>query len=161
MLLGLYVLAMQVHGALRYDVAYFAPEYAASYSSPGSVAKALETALQTGNRTLMAELQGRRSAPVKAMPNLVFVMLQEHTDRYYSYLYLNRDTYERYIYYVELVRGRYVVTPPDAYYYLHSGRWIAVFVPGAIAWWALELGVVLVTWIYRLSTHMRERMYGG
>jgi hypothetical protein len=161
MLLGLYGLAMQVHGALRYHRAYFAPEEVASYGSPASVAKALETALQTGDRTLLAELQGRRSAVVRAMPNLVFVMLQERTDRYYTYLYLNRDTYERYIYYVELVRGRYVVTPPDAYYYLHSGRWIAIFVPTAIAWWALGLGVVLVTWIYRLSTHMREQEYGG
>jgi hypothetical protein len=161
MLLGLYVLGMQVYGGLRYDLAYFAPEYVEKYNTPGSTAKAIETALQNGDRALMAELQGRRPAAFEAMPNLVFIMLQERTARYNTYLYLNRDTYERYTYHVEKVRGRYVVTPPDAYYYLHSGRWIDIFLPAAIGWWVLDLAALLVVWFYRLSARMREQMYGG
>jgi hypothetical protein len=161
MLLGLYVLAMQVYSRLRYTWAYFTPEYTAKYDTPGSVAKALETALQTGDRAMMAELKGRRSSPFEAMPNMVFVMLQERTDRYSTYLYLDRETYDRYTFYMEKVRGRYVVTPPNAYYYLHSGKWIGVFVPISIAWWVVELLVVLALSLYRLSTRVREQMYGG
>jgi hypothetical protein len=161
MLLGLYVLAMQVYEGFRYDPSYFAAEYAAKYDTPGAVAKSLETALQIGDRALMSELEGRQAAALKAMPSLVFIMLWDRTDRYYTYLYVNRDTYERHTYHVEQVQGRYVVTPADAYYYLHAGRWMGVFVPAAITWWVLELFAVLLVWIYRLSTHLREQMYGG
>lgn len=161
MLLGLYALVMQVHGRLRYVAAYFAPEYVAKYSTPEATAKALETALQRGDRALMAELQGRRVAAFDARPNLIFVMLRERTDRYYTYWYLDRETYERYAYYLEKVRGRYVVTPPDAYYYLHSGQWILVFLPATATWWAVEIVVLLSTFLYRFSTRMREQMYGG
>jgi hypothetical protein len=160
MLLGLYVLAIGFYGVLRYDPAYFATEYAQKYSTPASTAKGIESALQNGDRALMAELQGRRAASLTAMPNLVFVMLEERTARYSTYLYLDRDTYEQYTYHVERVRGRYVVTPPDAYYYLHSGQWREVFVPVAVGWWAVELFFVLAWWFYRLSARRRAEMYG-
>jgi hypothetical protein len=161
MLLGLYVLGMQLYGAVRLDPAYFTPEYVAQYNDPASIAKALERSLQTGNHTLMAALQGRPVASFTALPSLVFVMLQDRNDRYYTYLYVNRETYERYIYHIENIRGRYVVTPSDAYYYLHSGQWITFFVPAAIAWWLIELLALLALWLYRLSARMREQMYGG
>jgi hypothetical protein len=160
MLLGLYVLSIYAYEMVRYDPAYFGQAYVARYDTPGATARALEKALQTGDRALMSELQGREAAAFKPMPNLVFIMLWERTDRYYTYLYLDRETYERHTYYVEKVRERFVVTPPDAYYYLHSGRWVVVFLPLAIAWWVLEVIVVLAVWLYRLSARMREQMYG-
>jgi hypothetical protein len=161
MLLGLYGLVTQVYGLLRYDPAYFAPEYAQKYETPGSAARAVETALQTGDRPLMSELEGRQAAKLAAMPDVIFVMLEGRTPRYSTYLYVNRDTYDRVRYHVEQVRGRYVVTPSDLYYYLHSGRWIDIFVPAAAGWWALEFAVLLALGFYRLSARMREQMYGG
>jgi hypothetical protein len=68
MLLGLYVLAMEVYSLWRYDPAYFSIEYAQKYSTPGSTVKAIEAALQTGDRALMSELEGRRAAPLVTMP---------------------------------------------------------------------------------------------
>jgi hypothetical protein len=161
MILGLYGLVTQVYGLLRYDAAYFVPEVAGKYETPGSAASAVEVALQTGDRSLMSELQGRQVSAFEAMPNLVFVMLEERTPRYSTYLYLNRDTYDQVRYHVEKVRGRYVVTRPDLYYYLYSGQWIDVFVPAAAGWWALELAVLLAALLYRRTAGMREQMYGG
>lgn len=161
MLLGLYGLVMQVYGLLRYEPAYLWPDYAQKYDSPGAAAKAVEVALQTGDRALMSELQGRRVRAFKAMPNVVFVMLEERTPRYSTYLYLDRDTYDQYRYHVEEVNGRYVVTPSDLYYCLHSGRWIETFVPAAAVWWALEIVALLAVGFYRLSAHKRKQMYGG
>ncbi len=161
-LLGLYALAMQIYSQVRFDPDYFAPEYREKYDTPGAVARTLEKALQSEDEALLAELQGRlRPASFTANPNIIFIMLWERSDRFFTYLYLDMQTYERQIYHFEKVRGRYVVTPPDAYYYLYSGRWVVGFVPVAIAWWLLEIVVVLAVWLYRLSARMREQMYGA
>jgi hypothetical protein len=161
MLLGLYVLAVEIHGLVRYDPAYFTSEYTSRYDTPGAVARALESALQTGDGALLAELQGRRNAAKFHMsPNMMFVMLWEYTDRYYTYLYFDTDTYRRYAYHVEEMQERYVITHPDAYYYLHSGRWLVVFLPVALTWWSVETVVVLGVWIHRLSARARQKMYG-
>jgi hypothetical protein len=160
-LLGLYVLAVQIHGLVRYDPAYFGPEYTEKYGEPGAVARALETALQTGDQALMAELQGRRNpAEFEVSPSLIFIMLWDRTDRFYTYLYLDMSDLQRQVYYFEEVDSRYVAMKPDPYYYLHSGRWLVVFAPLALAWWLLEVVIVLILWVRHLSARLRDRMYG-
>jgi hypothetical protein len=150
-LLGLYVLSMQIHGLVRYDPAYFTAPYLERYQTSGSVARALEKALQTGDQVLLAELQARRRpAAFAANPNLSFIMLSEYTERYLTYLYVDMSNYERYPHYIEQVNGRWVVSAPDPYFYMNSGRWQAVFLPLALAWWALEGVVLLAAWLFRL-----------
>lgn len=126
------------------------------------MARALERVLHTDDRELLVELQGlRRPAALETSPNLIFVMLWEHNDRYISYLYFDMQTYERYMHYVEQVGGRWVVAPPDAYYYLHSGRWLGIFLPVAIVWWLLKIVVALAVWLFRASARLRARLCGG
>lgn len=161
-LAALFVLAMQVYGLVRYDPDYFSATYAERYDTPGAVARALERALQSGDRALLAELQGLRwPAAFEANPDMIFVMLWERDERYISYMYFDVRTHHRHMHYVEQVKGRWVVSPSDPYYYLHSGRWLRVFGPLAVVWWLLEIVVILAAWLFRTSARLRERMYGG
>lgn len=162
LLLGLYVLAVQIHGLVRYDLAYFTEDYVEEYKTPGSVARALEGALREDDQVLQAELQGRRRpAKFYTSPSLIFVMMWERTDHFFTYLYFDMQTYERHVYHLEEVDGRYVAMQPDAYYFFHSGRWLVVFTPLAIAWWVVEIVVILAVVVFRLSARMREQMYAG
>jgi membrane-anchored protein YejM (alkaline phosphatase superfamily) len=132
------------------------------YATPGTVALALEAALQSGDQTAMAELQGRRRpASLPTSPYITFVMLTNRTDRFFTYLYMDMRTYKPYEYHLEKVDGRYVVVPPDAYYYLYSGRWIRIFIPVAVGWWLLSLVGFLLVSVRRLSARLREQMYAG
>ena len=159
-LAGLFVLGGKAWGLMRYDPAYFTERYVERYDTPGAVTRALETALRNDDQALLAELQGmQRPAAFKTGPNMMFVMLWEQGDRYFTYLYSDAQTFERFPHYVEQVKGRWVVTPTGAYYYLHSGRWLRVFLPLAIVWWLVEAVVVLALWLYRVSACLRERMY--
>lgn len=144
-LLGLLALAMQAHGLLRYDPAYFSEPYVERYGTPDSVASALERALQTADGALLAELQGLRSPRAFETNRLIdFVRMSERTDRYITYLYVDLQTYDRYPHHVEWVDGRWVVSPVDVYYLMQSGRWQRVFLPAALAWWFL--GSLLLVW---------------
>lgn len=159
--LGLAVLVVEVYGLARYDPAYFGEELFQRYDTPSAVAKDLELALQQNDTTLLRELHGlRATAKVKTGPSIVFVMLWERGDRYLTYLYFDKQTYERYPHYVERVKGRWVVSPPDLYHFMHSGRWQRVFLPSAILWWVLGLLVVAVVWLLRVSGRFRGWLYG-
>lgn len=166
-LMGLFVLVVQVQSVRRYDPAYFSDTYAERYDTPGSVARALEGALQTDggkprDRELLAELQGlRRTVAFETSPKIIFIMLWERDDRYFTYMYLDMQTLRRHPHYVEEVKGRWVVSPADAHYYFYSGRWLVVFTPLALVWWLLEIVVVLGLLVYRLSARLRVQMYGG
>ncbi|HIE38590.1 MAG TPA: hypothetical protein EYP77_05910 [Anaerolineae bacterium] len=161
-LAGLFVLAVETHGLVRYDPAYFTPLYAERYDTPGSVALALERALQTGGAALLAELQGlRRPATFKTGSSIIFIMLLDSDGRYFNYLYFDIDTYKRYTHYIEQVGDRWVVTPMDAYYYFHSGRWLGVFLPVALVWWLVEAVTILAVWLYRSSARFRARLWRG
>jgi hypothetical protein len=161
-LAGLFVLGVKALGLVRYDPAYFTAEYVEQYDTPGSVARALEGVLQTNDRALLAELQGlRRTAAFEADPKIIFIMLWERDDRYFTYMYQDMQTLRRHPHYVEKVKGRWVVAPADAHYYLHSGRWLVVFTPLALVWWVLEIVVMLGLLVYRLSARLRGEMYGG
>lgn len=160
-LAGVTALIAEVQHRGRYDPAYFTAEYREKYDSPGAVARALGQALKTEDEDLLAELQGlREPIPLHTAPSMIFVMLLDSDERYYTYLYFDMDTYHRYAYTVEEVDGRWVVVPEDLYFYFHSGRWLRVFLPVTLTWWSLIAVFVLGTWIFRASARLRARFYG-
>jgi len=161
-LAGLFALGVQIQSLKRYDPAYFSAAYLQQYQTPGAVARTLEGGLQTGDQELIAELQGlRRPATFESNPKMIFIMLWKREERYISYLYLDMENLNRHTHYLEQVEGRWVVSPADMHYYLHSGRWLKLFLPLAIIWWLLGTIVILALWIYRLSARTRLQLYGG
>jgi hypothetical protein len=153
-LLGLVVTAAKVYGLVRYDPAYFGEAYAAKYDNPGAIARALESALQAKDLALLAELQGLRwPATFATGPTITWVQLWERTDRYVTYLYFDMSRYEPYPHHVEEVRGRWVVSPPDLYYFVESGAYKSVFLTFALIWWAA--GVLTMVLAYLFSTSER------
>ncbi len=149
--------SVRLHGLVRYDEKYFTPQYQEKYAAPGMVARALAPALQEADETLLAELQGRsHPSTFQTGSSMIFIMLWEQNDPYYTYLYFDMDSYRRYPYYIEPVQGRWVVTTADPYYYLRSGEWLKFFTPLAIVWWLLAAVTLLGLWVYRLAARMRE-----
>lgn len=161
LVLGLLVLAVRLHGWVRYDPAYFSPAFAEQYATPAEVARSLETALQQSDQAKLAEIQGLRwPAKLRTGPRMVFVMLWDRTDRYTTYLYFDWQTYERYLLPCEHVDGRWVAAPPDLYYYLRSGRWREVFVPAALGWWAVGSAAIGTVLLCRTSARFRDWVCG-
>ncbi|MFC2023249.1 hypothetical protein ACFLT5_00760 [Chloroflexota bacterium] len=159
--LGLLALGVQVYSLVRYDPVYFAAEYLERYDGPDKVARALEAALRTGDGILLAELQGLRSpSRFKASPAMALVMLLDSSDRYTTYLYLDRGSYERKAHHVEHVDGRWVVAPEDLYYHLNSGRWQLGYLRLAMAWWLMSALALGALWLARRSGRLREWLYG-
>jgi hypothetical protein len=160
-MLGLLAVTMQVHGMLRYDPVYFTEPYIERYSKPDLVADALERALQTGDQTLLAELQGLRTPRALTMaPSIDLAMLSERTDRYLSYLYVDRQTYDRYTHHLEQFGGRWIVSPEDVYYYVRSGKWQRIFLPVALTWWILGSLALLLRRIQPGWATLRDEVGG-
>lgn len=158
-ILGLLVLAVKLADLVRYDPACFSGEYARAYDSSSAVAQSLEQALRTGNRALLAELQGlRQPAGFETANTISFVRLWQREGRYVTYLYVDMYSYERYLYPFEQVKGRWVVAPEDVRYYLYSGRWKDVFLPLAVGWWILGAAAVGLVWLLRHSQSLRSRL---
>lgn len=155
-LLGFLTIGVQAYQWVRYEPGYFTPPFQERYAAPADTARLLETALQTGDAGLAAELQGlRRPAALPSSPTIKFVMLEERTDRYLTYLYVDMRDYARYPQHLERVRGRWVVAADDLAYYFHSGQWRRAFFTLSIAWWVVGgLGLGLV-WILRTSERVR------
>jgi hypothetical protein len=159
--LGLLVLAANLYGLVCHDPAYFTAEYLEEYGETSQVVRALELALQTGNRPLLAELQGLRwPRQFPTGDTISFAKLWQRAGRYVTYLYVDMDSYERYEYHLEQVHGRWVVAPEDVRYLLYSGQWRTFFLPAAITWWALGLVVLTVLWLLRHSDFLRSRLLG-
>jgi len=59
-LLGLLAIGVQAYEWVRYEPGYFTPPFLERYAAPADTARLLETALQTGDSGLAAELQGLR-----------------------------------------------------------------------------------------------------
>lgn len=161
-LAGMCALAMYAYGLVRYDPAYFDQVHVERYSSPEVAVRTLEVALQTDNRSLLAEMQGLQwPARFKTSASLRFVRLRERSDRYTTYLFFDGQTLERHAYYFEQVRGRWVVSPPDLYYYVHSGQWRHIFWPMAIAWWLLLAAAFASVLLFRTVRSRNAHLYGG
>ncbi len=156
---GVYLLTTGIAGVpgLRYDPAYFSAEYVSRYNAPSAVIIDLERAIRSGDRQLMAELQGlRRPTTFPTSPHVRMTILYNVTDRYFSYLFWDTKTYDRFPYHVEQVGGRWVVAPEDGYYYFHSGRWLGTWLPLAELWWVFEATIVLMVGLYRLLIRWRR-----
>ncbi len=152
MVLGTVAAVAQVSVLVRYDPAYFSEPYIARYGTPGAAAKALESALQTDDVSLLAELQGlRRPRRFGTSPTISFAELWDSNDWYVTYLYFDELTYQRYLYSLEQVGERWVVAPNDLYYAMRSGRWKEIFLPVAVGWWVLGGIGILITWLLRSS----------
>jgi hypothetical protein len=144
----------------RYDEVYFTGDYLSRYETPGSVAIDLEQALRHGDSQLMAELVGTRSgpAPIVPRPSLIYVFLLSVDGDYFQYLYFTADDYNRVVQYVTEVRGRYVASEPDLYFYMDSGRWRGVAGPIAMSWWILVSVFTGGVLVYRRMAVSRQKM---
>jgi len=159
---ALFALVVLVLSPFRYNPIYFSEAYVERYPKPGSTALALDQALRTDNWELLAELQGlRRTVPLDTSPTLNLTVLLETDSRYHYYLYFDTRTYDRHTHAIEKIKGRWVVAPPDAHFYLCSGRWLRVAGPVTVLWWFLEVTVLLMRWIFCASARYREGMYGS
>ena len=145
----------------RYDEAYFTEDYLNRYETPGSVAIDLEQALRHGDSQLMAGLVGTRGgpAPIEPRPSLIYIFLLSVDGDYFQYLYFNADDYNRVVQYVTEVRGRYVASEPDLYFYMDSGRWRGVAGPIAMSWWILVTVFTAGVLVYRRTAVSRQKMY--
>ncbi len=156
---AIYILVVNIHSLYRYDQVYFNAEYRETYSSPGTVAIALEQAIRNGDAQLYSELTGLRGGKariVQPKPSIVLSILIDVDDRdYFHYLYFDINTYLRETHYIKEVNGRWVATPPDAYFYFDSGEWTTVFAPLAAIWWAVLTVVALAIYVSRSAARTR------
>ncbi|MFQ5407032.1 MAG: hypothetical protein ACE5FI_01245 [Anaerolineales bacterium] len=154
---GLYVSWALLKTTGRYDAAYFTPEYRSRFNVPGKIVLALEPAIQTGDTKTIAALQGLRNPEdVPANPDMYFYSERpSDATGYLVYLFEDRTTDQMTGFYVRPENGRYVLAPQDLHFYLHSGRWLNLLIPIAIAWWVIE-GIVFAMVTFHRLTH-RER----
>ena len=160
---GMYILAMRLQGLIRYDPSYFTGHYQELYPSPGVVASAIELALHDNTPSTFAELTGLRykMRPPQPNPDVHLMLALKVTDTgYYQYLFFNVKTYQRIVYNVKEVNGRWILVPRDPYYFLDSGDWLLFFVPAVTIWWSLLAVVAAGTAIFRLAARFREQLYG-
>ena len=167
LILPLVILAVMVgitliQGLTRYDPRFFTEEYLERYDTPGSVATALEQALREGDMDLMAELVGTRRGPrpIEPRPSLIFSLLLDVEEPYFTYLYFNAADYHRVPQYVKELNGRYVASETDFYFYWDSGGWRRVAGPVLITWWILVLVFFGGQYLYRRTALERQRIYG-
>jgi hypothetical protein len=160
--LGLLTLGVRLYARVRYDPAYFEPALVERYQTPGAAAAALERALQSGDPALLEEMEGLRwPVPLPTGPDISLVMLWERSDRYSTYLYFDRATYQRYLYCFEQVRGRWIAAPPDLVLGMRTGAWRGAFLAAAIAWWALGAAALCAGWWCRRSARVRAWLLGS
>lgn len=153
-LLGMVVSLAKAYGLVRYDPAYFTEPYLVEYNTPGAVAKALESALQTDDQVLLAELQGLRfPGRFDTSPTITWVQQWARTERYITYLYFDVSAYKPYLHQIEEKRGRWVVSPPDVYYFVESGEYKRVFLTFSLTWWLS--GMVAIVLVYLFSAWER------
>ncbi len=159
---GIFILALRLQGLIRYDPSYFTEHYQELYPSPGAVASAIELALHNNTPSIFAELTGLRHKirPPQPNPDIHLMVVLKVTDSgYYQYLFFNVKTYERIVYHIKKVDGRWVMVPRSPYYFLDSGDWLLFFIPAATIWWSLLAVVAVGTAIYRLAARFREQQY--
>ncbi len=161
---GLFILVVTIQAEFRYNQDFFTLLYQDRYSSPGTVASALEKAIQTSDQDLYLELTGLRKkpTPIKHNPNIRLTILLEVDEAgYFQYLFFDVKTYERALFFLKNVMNRWIVVPQDAYFYLDSGRWLAVFTPLALIWWGTLFVVELAILVYRTAARFRESLFKG
>lgn len=162
-LAGVYILGVRFQALFRYDKAYFTPDYQKLYSSPGSVAGAIEGALHGDDRSIFVELTGLRHPirpPAKNPNERMMIVLEVTRAGYFQELFFDVKTFQRSIYHIKKVDGRWVMVPPDAYYYLDSGDWLLFYTPLLLVWWSLLVVVAMGISVFRLASAFRQQLYG-
>ncbi len=160
---GLYIMFVRIEALFRYDQTLFTSDYQKQYASPGSVAIAIEQALNTGDLSIFTELTGLRSRfrPPEANPNLRLMVLIDVSEAgYYQYLYFDVKNYHRFVFNTKQVDGRWVMAPQDTYYYLDSGDWLLFFTPFLSLWWSLLAVISASVGIFTLAKRFRQQLYG-
>ena len=154
--ISMFVILALAQSWQRYRVSYFTERYLQLYASPGAVVTALEHVLRNGDLGLQAELQGlRRPRDFSTSAQMEMAERLQSSSGYEAYLFYDSALKARHVFYVNAVRGRWVLAPEDAYFYLHSGRWLGVALPLMLSWWLLELAVVLSGWGWVLGIRLR------
>ena len=158
LVIGLYILGMTIYARFRYDQAYFTPEYAQKYYSPGEVARALETVLKEGDEQTYAALSGLRRDPpdLEPQPRIsLSILIDVDEQDYFHYLYFNTETFRRSTHFIKEVENRWVVVPEDLYFYFDSGQWTKVVMPIAVTWWILWLVAAVARLLYLAGARTR------
>jgi len=179
---ALYAVLALLSSINRWDPAFFGPEYQIRYALPGQVMIDTERAIRLGDDRLLAELQGRRR-PVsyEQDPDLSVAFAWEINIGYRTYLYLetpyarwralepeadfityvsvNEETFRRLALHTEHIRGRWVLTPADARFYLLSGRWLDLALPLALTYWLVLTIALAALWVYRASRELGDSIY--
>jgi hypothetical protein len=156
---GMFILVVRVQALFRYDRSYFTPHYQELYSSPGAVASAIELALHNDTPAVFAELTGlrRKIRPPQANPDLHLMVLLKVTDAgYFQYLFFNVKNYQRIVYNIKKVDGRWVMVPRDLTYFLDSGDWLLFFSPAVTIWWSVLAVIAIGMAIFYLAARFRE-----
>ena len=155
----LYIAVAYVQGISRYDESLFTPAYQDTYEAPYRVSGDLEKAIQTGDEELynvLTGLQQKRSIP-EVNPDIIYgVLLEVDEQDYFHYMFIDKHTYRRSMYYLEEVNGRWVVAPEDVHFHYHSGRWMKVFLPATIVYFLLLFVIALAVGVFRVSRDIRE-----
>jgi len=156
---ALYVIFVLVQGNFRYDKTYFTQEYQDKYQAPYLASGALEQAIQTGNNDLYAELTGLRgnqALPVTD-PDIVYGVLLETDDNgYFHYMFINKHTYMRSMFYLQKVNDRWIVSPEDAHFHYYSDRWLKTVIPLGIVYWMILTVVELAVAVHRFAIRERD-----
>ncbi|HJO32851.1 MAG TPA: hypothetical protein QGI62_01780 [Anaerolineales bacterium] len=153
---ALFVALALAQSRQRYRADYFTERYRQRYASPGAVVTALERSLASGDFGMQAELQGlRRPRDFGASAQMEMAVRLQSSRGYEAYLFYDAARKTRHVFYVHAVRGRWVLVPEDAYFYLHSARWLRVALPLALSWWLLELAALLAGWGWGLGIKLR------
>jgi len=158
----MFVLVVRAQALFRYDQSYFTQHYQKLYPSPGAVASAIELALHNDTPSIFAELTGLRHKlrPPQANPDIRLMVVLKVTDSgYFQYLFFNIKTYQRIVYNVKEVDGRWVMVPRDLYYFLDSGDWLLFFIPAATIWWSVLAVIAVGTAIFQLAARFRQQLY--
>ncbi|MGF1504337.1 MAG: hypothetical protein GYB64_03790 [Chloroflexi bacterium] len=167
----------------RFDEEYFSQAMQAEYSSPSAVLANIEAfAKDQSNEQLLADLQGRSDpAPIAVHPEMELHGLMtvstglrtfsrvdleperwdtiRENGRFFSYMYRVPDVPVRHSFILEQAEGRWVLTTQDAYYALHSGRWLSNAVPAALLYWLILTVVLAAIWFSRNSKDLNNEMF--
>lgn len=142
----------------RFDPAYFTSDLIGEYGFANAAAIDLEKALRENDSDLLVKLEGLRQPVIFTASKKTTIERVTYTnnDRYREVMMIDRGTYRARRYHLGLEQGRWVVVPDDTYYYLDSGRWLAVWLPPSIIWWLAETTVTLMMLIWYFGGRFRR-----
>jgi hypothetical protein len=162
LILGVFLLVAWIDGWVRYDPAYFTSDYLKRYSTRDQLLTDLESAIRSGDPTLLAESQGTRpsSTKLEPLPNVHLMIFWDGDQKYINYLFMDTRNYQRYMQHVRSVRGRFVRVPDGLFFLADSGQWKLSFGPILVVWYILVILFTLGTWIYRSMAIYRHRVFG-